>query len=155
MRLRPFATIIVGPSAPIREGLSRTLSAADFPIVASARCIYDLALCSLAPGHSTLLVIDAAADPKAAIEQIGHFKQRLPAARIAVLVDYYQPDEIISAFRAGANAYCEKSMMGAAFVKLLELVMLGETIVPSAILPAILRVDDNDCEPMECIVAIK
>jgi two-component system, NarL family, nitrate/nitrite response regulator NarL len=146
MRRRAFATALVGPSALLREGLTRILGAADFRIVASAARVDELTLTGPLQQQSILLVIDAGDDLDAAVRQVELFKQQHPGARVAMLADHSQPNDIVSAFRAGANAYFIKVAPCDAFIKSLELVMLGETILPAAILSAILEhaVDDSD-----------
>jgi two-component system, NarL family, nitrate/nitrite response regulator NarL len=145
MRQRPFATILVGPSALLREGLTRILSATNFRIVASGSCVDGLVLAALPQHGSILLIIDAGDDLDAAVGQVELFKERHPTARIAVLADHNHPSEIVSAFRAGANAYFIKVAPFDAFIKSLELVMLGETILPAAILSMILdHADDGE-----------
>jgi two-component system nitrate/nitrite response regulator NarL len=81
-----------------------------------------------------LLIIDSDGDPRAIAEQIDAFKHQLPTGRIAVLADQYVFPWMLSAFRAGANAYFLKSVTSDAFIKALELVMLGETILPPELL---------------------
>ena len=156
MRRRAFATALVGPSALLREGLTRILDAADFRIVASATRVDELTLTAPLQHRSILLVIDAGDDLDAAVRQVELFKQRYPAARIAILADHNQPSDIVSAFRAGANAYFIKVAPCDAFIKSLELVMLGETILPAAILSTILDhvVDDNDDHEHEVEYAV-
>lgn len=144
MRQRPFATVLVGPSALLREGLTRILSMANFRIVASASCVADLALTALPQHGSILLIIDAGDDLDAAVGQVERFKEQHPAGRIAVLADRNLLSDIVSAFRAGANGYFIKVAPCDAFIKSLELVMLGETILPAAILSMILDHDDED-----------
>jgi two-component system nitrate/nitrite response regulator NarL len=101
-----------------------------------------------------LLVIDAGDDFKAAIRQVELFKERHSAARIAVLADHNQPSDIVSAFQAGANAYFIKLAPCDSFIKSLELVMLGEMILPAAILSVILdrAADDVDDQEHEAVV---
>jgi two-component system nitrate/nitrite response regulator NarL len=92
---------------------------------------------------SILLIIDAADNLSAAIRQVEVFKDRRPTGRIAILADHDQPNDIASAFRAGANAYFIKVAPCDALIKYLELVMLGETILPAAILSTVVdRTDD-------------
>lgn len=153
MRQRPFATVLVGKSALLREGLTHILSAADFHIVASASCVDDLVLASLSRQQSLLLIIDAGDDLDSAMGQVRLFKNRYPAARIAVLADHNQPLDMVSAFRAGANAFFIKVAHCDAFIKSLELVMLGETILPAAILSMIdLAGDDEDDHEHKSVV---
>jgi DNA-binding NarL/FixJ family response regulator len=141
---RPSATVLVGPSALLREGLVRILETADFRVVASASCIDDAVLGTIARYQSILLIIDAGDDPNTVAGCIELFKKQHPAGRVAVLSDHYQPSEIVSAFRAGAHAYFPKVAACDALIKSLELVMLGETILFPTILPVILdhKVDD-------------
>jgi two-component system nitrate/nitrite response regulator NarL len=149
MRGRSFATVLVGPSALLREGLTRILSAADFRIVASASCVDDLVLTAPPHNRSILLVIDAGDDLSAAIGQVEVFKQRHPAGRTVVLADHDQPSDIVSAFRAGANAYFIKVAPCDTFIKALELVMMGETILPAAVLSALSDCTDDDEDDRE------
>jgi len=70
----------------------------------------------------------------AGLRQIACFKQRFPAGRVVVLADQNQLTRMVSAFRAGANAYLVKVTTCEAFVKSLELVMLGMALLPPQIL---------------------
>jgi two-component system nitrate/nitrite response regulator NarL len=149
MRRRPVATILVGPCVLLREGLSRILSAADFRIFASASYVDDAVLSALPQQQPSLLIIDAGDDLDAAIEQVGLFKNHKADGRIAVLANHDKPNDIVAAFRAGANAYFIKVAPCDAFVKTLELVMLGETILPPAILSVIRDPEaDHASEPV-------
>jgi len=85
-----------------------------------------------------LLVIGVADDPDDTAKQIALFKEKHGSGRVAVLADHYQLSDLVSAFRAGANAYFTKVTTCNAFIKSLELVMLGETFVPSEILSLII-----------------
>jgi two-component system nitrate/nitrite response regulator NarL len=143
MRQRPFATILVGPSALLREGLTRILSATNFRIVASTSRVDNLVLTQTQHG-SILLIIDAGDDFDAAVGQVERFKEQHPTGRVAVLADRNRLNDIVSAFRAGANAYFIKATPCDAFIKSLELVMLGETILPAAVLSMVLEREDDD-----------
>lgn len=143
MGRRSFAAVLLGPSGLLREGLSRILSEANFRIVASAQCIDDLCPTVWPQRRSILLLIDAGSDLNGAIGQVGLFKQLHPTARVAVLADRGQPNDIVSVFRAGANAFFIKVAPCDTFIKSLELVMLGETIVPPAVLSAISDFTDD------------
>jgi two-component system nitrate/nitrite response regulator NarL len=54
------------------------------------------------------------------------------------VADHYRLGELVSAFRAGANGYFVDIMTCDAFIKSLELVMMGETIFPPAFLSFVL-----------------
>jgi two-component system nitrate/nitrite response regulator NarL len=134
MKRGPIATVLVGPSALLREGLARILSAAGFRILASASGVHDPVLSSLPQEQSILLIIDVSDDFDTALGQIESFKQRYPAGRVAVLAHQHQLTEMVSAFRVGANAYLVKVATCDTFIKSLELVMLGVTLLPPEIL---------------------
>jgi DNA-binding NarL/FixJ family response regulator len=144
MRRRPFATVLVGPSALLREGLAHVLEAAGFRVVASVFRIDDAVLGTLAQYQSILLIVDVGDDRYTIAGYIESFKKQHPTGRVAVLADHYRPSDIVSALQAGANAYFPKVAACHALIKYLELVMLGETILPEVILPIILghEVDD-------------
>jgi two-component system nitrate/nitrite response regulator NarL len=135
-----FAAVVVGSRALLREGLARVLGAADFSIAATAASVDDLRATQFTEGRPILLILDVSSDEDTTVRQIRLFKEQHPAARIALLADNDQLSErnIIAAFRAGAHAYFLKPSSGT-FIKSLELVMLGETILPPAILSFILR----------------
>jgi two-component system nitrate/nitrite response regulator NarL len=122
----------------VREGLTRILYTASFNIVASVARIDDAVLSLLTPQEPILLIIDSDESLHDTAEQIRRFKERRSAARVAVLADHCRIDQITSAFLAGADAYFVGVANWDAFIKSLELVMLGERILPSTLLPFIL-----------------
>ena len=134
MRRRSFRTVLVRPSTLLREGLAPALVAADFRIIASASHVRDFAQIPLSQDEPILLIVDAGDDPERAIAQIELFKERYPAGRVAVLADHCRQSDLVSAYRAGANAYFVNATSWGAFIKTLELVMLGETILPPELL---------------------
>jgi len=81
------------------------------------------------------LILDVTSDQSAIVAQVAFFRERRPTARIALLADHDQlsNSNVVAAFRFGADAYFVKPNCDT-FLKSLELVMLGETILPPAIL---------------------
>jgi two-component system, NarL family, nitrate/nitrite response regulator NarL len=138
MEAASFGTVLIGPSALLREGLAHILDATDFGVLASASETDISALSSLPQDRPLLLIIEVGRNFEATLAQIEGFKARYPAARVAVLTHPHQPHrlpDMVLAFRAGANAYFVNVATCDVFIKSLELIMLGETILPSAILP--------------------
>jgi two-component system, NarL family, nitrate/nitrite response regulator NarL len=134
MKREPVGTVLVGPSALLREGLARILSTSGFRILASVSGVDDPVLGSLPHEQPILLVIDISDDFDAALRQIQSFKHRCSAGRVAVLAHQQQLTEMVSAFQAGVNAYLVKVASCDTFIKSLELVMLGVTLLPPEIL---------------------
>src|SRR3984893_13436694 len=137
-----YETVLVVPNVLLREGLARILTTRPFRMLHSAASMDDAFLRRLSQPRSMLLVIGVS-DPDATAMQIALFKEKQPSGRVAVLADHYNLDAVLSAFRAGANAYFVKVTTCSALIKSLELVMLGETIVPTEILPFILAHKDD------------
>ena len=133
---RSFAVILVGKSLLLREGLARILRAANFRILASVSSADGLRP-SKAPPHLPLyLIVHTGNDFDIALEQIALFRNRHPDARIAIVADHYRLNELTSAFRASANGYFVNVITCDRFIRSIELVMMGETIFPSALLDA-------------------
>ena len=129
-----LATVLIGPSDLYREGLAWVLEEADIHIVASASQVDDLVLDPALQHEPLLLLIDAGGSLDAVIRQIELFKQRHPAARVAVLAASERFDDMVSLCRAGANAYLDRGTTSNILTKSLELVMLGETLLPAGVL---------------------
>ena len=138
-----FAIILVGKSILLREGLARILRSANFRILASVSCADDLLPRKLQLHQPLLLVVHTGDDFDVAVEQIELFRNQHPGGRIAIVADHYQLYELVSAFRAGANGYFVDVMACDVFIKSIELVMMGETILPTAFLSFILDPDGN------------
>lgn len=137
-RRQSFATVLIGKCILLREGLARILRSANFRIVASASCADDLLLSKLQPQPPLFLIVHTGDDFDAAVEQIELFRDQYPGGRIAIVADRYRLDELVSAFRAGANGYFIDVMTCDVFIKSIELVMMGETVFPPAFLSFVL-----------------
>ncbi|SEF12031.1 two-component system, NarL family, nitrate/nitrite response regulator NarL [Rhizobiales bacterium GAS191] len=112
-------------------------------MVGSASCVSELVQNSIRPDQPLLLIIDVGHDVETAIKEIELIKQERPAARIAVLAGSDQIRDLVSLFRAGAHACFARKATPDLFLKSLEMVMLGETLLPLAALPFILGREDE------------
>jgi DNA-binding NarL/FixJ family response regulator len=138
-----FATILVGKSILLREGIARILHAANFRILASVSCIEDLLPRKIQQNRPLFLVVHTGDDFDAAVEQIELFREQHPGGRIAIVADHYRLVEMVSAFRAGANGYFADVMTCDVFIKSIELMMMGETIFPPAFLSSVLVAESD------------
>jgi two-component system, NarL family, nitrate/nitrite response regulator NarL len=134
MRRQPFSIVLVGPHALLREGLSHILCNAHFRVLASTASLSDLAPNAFERDDRVLLVIESNDDLDITLPQIELFKEQHPDGRVAVLGSRNRPADMIAAFQAGANVYFDGEERCDAFIKALELVMLGETILPPELL---------------------
>jgi two-component system nitrate/nitrite response regulator NarL len=142
-RRQSFATILVGKSVLLREGLARILRSANFRILASVACADDLLPSKLQRHQPLFLIVHTGDDFEAAVEQIELFRDQHLSGRIAIVADHYRLDDLVSAFRAGAHGYFVDVMTCDALIKSIELVMMGETIFPPALLSLILGAESD------------
>jgi two-component system nitrate/nitrite response regulator NarL len=103
--------------------------AARFHILNSTVSLDESIMETLAQHESVLLIVGSGIDPDSATRQIELFRKGQRTGRVVVLADHYDASDVISAFRAGASAYLV-NVTTSALIKSLELVMLGETIMP-------------------------
>src|SRR6201996_4577879 len=143
-RQYPFGTIIAGKTSLFKEGLVELLRSANFRILTSVSSADDLPAGKAEPSQQLFLIVHTGGNFSSAIEQIELFRSRQPSGRIAIVADRYRLDELVSAFRAGANGYFVAVMTSHILIKSLELVMMGETVFPPAFLSFALETDGGD-----------
>ncbi len=130
----PVSTVLIGPSSLFLEGLRHILDRTDFRVVcAKPKAEHWVRRQAHEPGH-VLFILDAARDPEAASSQIRLLRERHPEAFITALIDSNALADFALLFQAGAKACLAKGVSSSIFLKSLELVMLGETLLPSNIL---------------------
>ena len=132
-RHESFGTILIGKSVLIREGIVRILRAKNFRILASVSCLDELTSTTRSQ-QLLFLIVHTSDDFDLAIEQIELVRDQYPNGRIAVVADHYRQAEPDMAFQAGAAGYFVSAMSCDAFIKSIELVMMGETVFPPAFL---------------------
>ena len=127
-----------GLEVPMPSRHAETTGRANFQLllVTSATSESDLQQ-AVGVEQPTLLTIDLGDDPKEAVAQIELLKERYPTAHVAVLANYYRRIDLVAAYRAGANACFVKDMSCGAFIKTIESIMNGETVLPPELLPFI------------------
>jgi two-component system nitrate/nitrite response regulator NarL len=82
---------------------------------------------------SALFIIDASSFTGGAIDLVRRLKAHAPAARIVILADAFDPNIVPAAWDAGVHGFCLSTHKQDVLVKSLELVMLGEIILPAKI----------------------
>jgi two-component system nitrate/nitrite response regulator NarL len=133
-RRQSVGIVFIGKNVLFREGLSRILRTANFRIQGSVPSVSDLAPCVLEAHPLLFLLAPNGDDFDLVVKQLELIREQYPKGRIAVVADHYRANELVSAFRAGANGYLVDVTTCDAFIKLLELIMMGETIFPPAVL---------------------
>ena len=139
-----FGITLVGKTSLLKEGLAEILRSANFRILTSVSCADDLPAGKVQRRQQLFLIVHTGENFDSAIEHVGLFRSRRPDARIAIVADRYRLDELVSAFRAGANGFFVDVMTSHILIKSLELVMMGETVFPPEFLSFALDPENDD-----------
>jgi hypothetical protein len=87
------------------------------------------------------------------VRDVKLIKQSYPLARVMVLAERCDLNEVLAVFRAGADGYVLKTITPEVLMKSLELLMLGETVLPSSILLTALTNGVGEISPPSEVVA--
>ena len=142
-RQQSFATVLIGKSVLIREGIARILRAANCRTFASVSCADDLPPGKFQPQQLLFLIVHTGDDFDVTLEQIELLRDKYPTGRFAIVADHYRLADLASAFRAGASGYFVNAMTCDLFIKSIELVAMGETIFPPEFLSIALDPESN------------
>jgi two-component system, NarL family, nitrate/nitrite response regulator NarL len=140
---QPLETVFLKRSATPGEGLARAQIVNDPRVVSLDSGVGSLEKIPLSQDKPLLLIVDAGNEQSDVLSQISLFRRLNPSGRVVVLADHFRRSDVISAYRAGAHACFVKTKSCGAFIKTLELVMLGETVLPPELLSFIRNHDDR------------
>ncbi|QGM44428.1 LuxR C-terminal-related transcriptional regulator [Methylocystis heyeri] len=136
-------TIIIAKNSLFREGLSRILSSERYEVVASTSILDIEVMSCLRQTEISLLVLGAGLDAEETAGQLNLYKDQQHNGYSVIITEQEKPLEIVSALQAGANACLTKDATSDALLKTIELVMLGETVVPQGMLSHLLKCEES------------
>jgi DNA-binding NarL/FixJ family response regulator len=139
-------TILIGKNSLLKEGLAKILHSANFRITASVSCADDLLTSKGLPPQLLFLIFHIGDAFDAAIKQIELIRNRHPGGNIGIVTDRYRLEELVLAFRSGANGYFVDVMSCDVFIKSLELMMMGETVFPPEFLSFFLDSESHQAD---------
>jgi two-component system nitrate/nitrite response regulator NarL len=139
-------TILVARNSLFREGLLRILDATAFRVTKVVAAIEDLSSHSIRTARPVLFLLGRNGAHAATAITVGRLKEQNPTSRIVVLSDQCDLDEALAAFRAGADGYVFEQINCDTLIKSLDLVMLGVTILPAALMRLVGGENDLDSE---------
>ncbi len=133
--MRKVATALASPKALLREGLASLLADTDYKPSRCVACLEDLTADDAALDGVKLIIISADAMPprceKTSRPTLQSLCQLYPDARILILSDTLNTEDVAAALRAGVNGYLLNTVSPEVLIKSLDLVMLGETVLAS------------------------
>ncbi|ACL61583.1 LuxR C-terminal-related transcriptional regulator [Methylobacterium nodulans] len=131
--------LVIDSNPLFREGLVRILPKSQFRTIRPLASANGADLCEAGDQSPDLVLLGARDAAPATVDEITALHWQWPGARIVVLSDRHDPCVIAAAFRAGASAYLEQLRSHDALVKIIELVMAGETVLTSPRLNQLLK----------------
>ena len=142
-------TILVDQSTLFREGLERILAGSQFKLIKKGvATICDLAAAPPITDVRTLLfLVGTNSHVDTTVNSITWIKEHYPEARVVVLADAYDLNLLTPILRAGAHSFLLETMTAEALLKSLDLVMHGDSVISSAVLPLIYRAEAATAAP--------
>jgi two-component system, NarL family, nitrate/nitrite response regulator NarL len=142
------STILVCNNPMLREGLKHILSDTRFRIQVENADGGEMVLSQSAEPGPTLFIVDANHEFGRPSAKIQSLKTQYPTAKIVVLANHFELNEMLAALDAGAHGYCLTTIGCDALVKSLDLVVLGEVVFPAASFLANVGSLSNRSEPV-------
>ncbi|WP_082610067.1 response regulator transcription factor [Bosea sp. Root381] len=134
------STVIIETSTLFREGLAKLLQKTSFNIIATVSSAEELK--SETYPEPEIVIVGTTNSDRSLESNLRILKARFPRVRCVVLSDQYTVEQVHLAFALSARGYLIKTISSSTLIKSLELVMLGESIIPSALLTRV--VDEHD-----------
>ncbi len=123
-------TALISDSLLLRSGLQHILQGTPFALLDPARC-QDPAV------EPALVIIEANQNTDRVLQTARQVREQFPAVRIVALADQFDLGFVRVGHDAGLNGFCLTATSPGVLIRLLELVMLGETVMPSAVLRSV------------------
>ncbi|WP_445505327.1 LuxR C-terminal-related transcriptional regulator [Microvirga sp. G4-2] len=131
-----MTTILFCRNPLIGIGLKHLLADTCFAISGIASDEISLSrCCELTPD---LFIIDGNDAAEQVIETVRNLKSHHPATRVVVVAEAFDLNFVRLGRDAGLDGFCSSAVSGDVLIKTLELVMLGEAILPAALIAALL-----------------
>ena len=142
-----FATILICSNLLLRVGLKHLLESTRFAV---SDIVFDEAAPWRHHFHTqpVLFIVDASNVSEKLLNFIELLKKRLPEAKIVLVADQFDVRLVRRGFAAGIDGFCSAASGREVLIKSLELVMMGERILPGALVRSMLSqvalTADND-----------
>jgi two-component system nitrate/nitrite response regulator NarL len=129
--LQQIPTILICRNSLVCAGIRHILDGTRFTIAQEPETSSQLP--AFPEVSSALYIVGESHSADALAETVVNLKAQCPSARVVVLADDLDSATMTRAVQAGVDGLCSTSMDRAALIKALELVMLGETFIASAL----------------------
>jgi two-component system nitrate/nitrite response regulator NarL len=157
-RLTPaIPTALICDNPLLHSGLQHILRDTLFAIAEVASFTGPKRLHYCAP-NTALVIIEASQNTGRALEVIRLVRERSPETRIVALADQFDLSFVRTAHEAGVNGFCLTASGPEVLINSLELVMLGESVLPFEVVRSLIeRAPQAGNQPVqdECVAEPK
>jgi len=133
--------VLIDPSQLFREAIRRLLDKSSFVVVGEARCLAEAQDHLMADRRVDLIAFDVA-DVDATAPTAGRIaalRDRFPGVKLVVLTGNRSREALARAITWSIDSYLTKDMSPEALSRSLQLVMLGQQIIPTGLMSAVLQ----------------
>lgn len=129
--------LVVDDHQVVMDGLRPYLRKIDPEVeIVWAPSAEDALECLDRPGEFDLVLLDVVMPGMNGLDGLTEIRDRRPELPVVMISGQADRNQILTALYRGAAGFIEKALPGAAMVKAVELVLAGETYIPSRILSA-------------------
>lgn len=140
-----ITTILGCKNSMLREGIKHILSSTRYKVHAEDLSRRTASLAQVYGSNPLLFIIDSNLYLTDMSTVVRELKGQYSTARVVILADGFDLEEMKIAIQAGADGYCLATTGCEALIKYLDLVMLGEVVFPSlALLTAVLLSSETE-----------
>ncbi|MBD2750787.1 response regulator transcription factor [Microvirga sp. BT688] len=139
-------TALLCDSALLHTGLGSILRDTPFAIAEAASVTGPKRLQYCSP-NTALLIIEASQNTHRVLEVIQQVRERTPDTRVVALADQFNLGFVRAGGEAGVNGFCLTAARPEVLIKYLEMVMMGESVLPSEVLRSIVAAAPQQQQP--------
>lgn len=136
-------TTLICDNRLLRSGLQNILRGTPFALIEAAAVPRQLH--PKASGPALVIIVNKQSASRL-VEVVRHVKEQFPQAQIVALMDRFDLNIVRLGHGAGVNGFCPADAAPEVLLKSFELVMLGENILPSAVLRLLMDADPQERE---------
>ena len=130
-------TALITDSPRLRSGLQRILLGTQFDLTDAVSAAGSRRLRYFSP-KPALVIVEVNQNTGRLREIVKRVRERTPETRVVTLADQFDLEMVRLGHEAGVNGFCLAAIASEVFLKSLELVMLGESVLPCGLLRSII-----------------
>ena len=134
---REASIALIAQNVLFRDGLVRILNSSGFRISIESSTLNEDIIQTTLNEPSLVRIIEVDGTIEENVSSIQKFRSWHPSARVVVLADVSRILELAAMIQLGVNAFICRNANQQTFIKVLELILLGECFVPATVLQAL------------------